>query len=222
MNLLGRFLRNERGSTAAEFALVLPVALLVMLGLIDVGRYAWNTNRLEKAAQMGTRFAVATSIVPPGLNSVNYVGLACPGKTVEIGDTVCREGLGTVTCTKPSASVSCTCAQTSLGAASCPALGTVDSTVTGPFAKIAKRIRLIAPQVTDAMITISYGGSGIGYAGDPATTSAGGALSDVSPIVSVSVAGVPMRALTILGLQVRLPRTSQSLTLEDGDGAVAY
>ena len=34
------FLTDRRGATAAEFALVLPAALLLLFGVIDVGRYA--------------------------------------------------------------------------------------------------------------------------------------------------------------------------------------
>lgn len=220
MKALAAFLRNERASTAAEFALILPAALLVLLGIIDTGRYAWNMNRLEKAVQMGARYAVATDVIAPGLNTANYVGFACPGGALTAGDTICQGALGTVTCSKPASSVSCTCAASSIGSASCPTLGTPNATA---WTNIATRIRRFAPQAADARITVSYAGSGIGFAGDPATaTTGGGALGDVSPIVTVTIADVPMRALTLMGWGMKLPRASYSLTLEDGDGAVAY
>ena len=47
----------------AEFALVLPVALLFLLGIVDAGRYLYEVNQLEKATQMGARFAVVTDPV---------------------------------------------------------------------------------------------------------------------------------------------------------------
>ena len=66
--MLRRFRRCVSGATAAEFALVLPLLLMFMLGLIDVGRVMWTMNRAEKATQMGARYAVATAVLPQGLN----------------------------------------------------------------------------------------------------------------------------------------------------------
>ena len=52
--------RHERGSSAAEFALILPIFILFLLGMIDVGRWVWSFSELEKATQTGARWAVAT------------------------------------------------------------------------------------------------------------------------------------------------------------------
>src|SRR3546814_1343600 len=56
--------RNTRASSAAEFALVLPLLLIFLLGIIDVGRLMWTWNRAEKATQMGVRYAIAADMVP--------------------------------------------------------------------------------------------------------------------------------------------------------------
>ena len=53
-----RLLRDRTGSGAAEFSLVLPLLILLLLGMIDTGRYMWEYNRAEKATQMGARFSV--------------------------------------------------------------------------------------------------------------------------------------------------------------------
>ncbi len=66
------FVRDERGATAAEFAMLLPIALLFLLGLIDVGRYAWSVNQAEKATQIGARWAVATDMIPQGLYDYSF------------------------------------------------------------------------------------------------------------------------------------------------------
>jgi Flp pilus assembly protein TadG len=96
---LRTFLRSQSGAAAAEFAMVLPVALLVLLVIIDIGRYFWTMNEMEKAVQAGTRYAVATEVVPAGLNEADYTTVTCPGGgAVNPGDTICREALGTVTC----------------------------------------------------------------------------------------------------------------------------
>lgn len=209
------FCHCERGATAAEFALVFPVAILVFLAIIDSGRYLWRINQIEKAVQMGTRYAVATSIIPAGLNSADYAGVVCNGRALTAGDTICREALGQVICNKAASALQCTC-NTATGG--CPALGTPDGNA---WSRIVRRIRYFARGVPESAITVRYSGSGIGYVGDPATTTAGGALSDVSPIVSVEVSGVPFRSFSLLGKSMRLPRVAYSLTLEDGDGSVA-
>src|SRR3546814_16493403 len=64
MRLLTRLARSSSGATAAEFAMVLPLLLIFLLGIIDVGRLMWTWNRAEKAPPMGVRFAVAPDMAP--------------------------------------------------------------------------------------------------------------------------------------------------------------
>ncbi|TMF27697.1 MAG: pilus assembly protein [Chloroflexi bacterium] len=49
---------NEGGQSLIEFALLLPVMLLIITGLIDVGRAVWQENTLAYAAREGTRYAI--------------------------------------------------------------------------------------------------------------------------------------------------------------------
>lgn len=49
--------RSERGSTAVEFALVLPVFLLLVFGVVEFGRVMWADNTLRHAVQEGARCA---------------------------------------------------------------------------------------------------------------------------------------------------------------------
>ena len=230
------FLREERGTTAAEFALVLPAALLLFFGIIDGGRYMWAVNRLEKAVQMGTRTAVVTGVVPTGLNSWDFTtsGVNCPGVDaagnptsgpIQPGSTICAQALGTITCTRASAAadVNCTCTPTAAGSGSCPSpLGTPSATATERFARIVARMRVVERGLSDDEVRITYSGSGIGYAGDPAEDDGGNDLADVAPTVTVSVDRPGMRTLLLLGGRIPLPGFSYSQTLEDGDGAVAY
>ncbi|WP_095013110.1 TadE/TadG family type IV pilus assembly protein [Tsuneonella mangrovi] len=229
------WLRSERGSTAAEFALVLPAALLLIFGVFDGGRYMWSMNRLEKAVQMGTRTAVVTGIVPVGLNSYDFTGkgLTCPvpdgsggtvNKTIQAGDTICASALGTITCTMASAGsdASCTCVPTTQGANSCPTTGTPDATATNRFNRILSRMRVVDPSLQPGEVTITYSGSGLGYAGDPAVDDSGAALSDAAPIVTVSVNRASVRAMLLLGGRIPLPGFHYSQTMEDGDGQVSY
>lgn len=56
--MIGRRRRGGRGQGLAEFALVLPVFMLLVLGVIDVGRVIWATTSLNSAAREGARFAI--------------------------------------------------------------------------------------------------------------------------------------------------------------------
>jgi hypothetical protein len=50
--------RRERGQGLVEFAVVLPVFLMMLLGIVDFGRVVWATNSLTNAATEATRFAI--------------------------------------------------------------------------------------------------------------------------------------------------------------------
>lgn len=219
MNALRAFVRNGSGAAAAEFALVLPVALLFFFGIFDVGRYVWTINELEKAVQMGTRYAVATEVVASGLGDMEYVGLTCPDGVLKPGQTICRDALGTIACTKSGSTVTCGCTASAIGSDSCPASTTGD---TDAFDAVVARMRVVAPFLRPDDVTIRYSGSGLGFAGDPATDDDGANLSDVAPIVTVEVRSITIRLMLLLGGRVRLPGFSYSLTLEDGDGTIAY
>lgn len=51
---------SERGSAAVEFALVLPLALVLVLGLVQVGVFARDRLLVESAARAGARTAAVT------------------------------------------------------------------------------------------------------------------------------------------------------------------
>lgn len=53
-----RRVRREDGQALVEFALVLPVLLMLILGLFDVARAVWQENTLAYAAREGTRYAI--------------------------------------------------------------------------------------------------------------------------------------------------------------------
>jgi Flp pilus assembly protein TadG len=54
-----RFIRGDDGGQALiEFALVLPLLLLIITGLFDLARATWQENTLAYAAREGTRYAI--------------------------------------------------------------------------------------------------------------------------------------------------------------------
>lgn len=201
--IVRRFLGDRSAATAAEFALLLPLMVLFLLGLIDVGMYGWRINQAEKAAQMGVRAAVVTNVVASDLASATYVGNTACGATLTAGDTICAAALGTVSCGNAG---SCT------GTTPYPGL-TRDGTA---FTTVANRVRAIAPWVPLTSIKVEYKGSGLGYAGDPAM--------DIAPVVSVKLTSLSIRPLSgfLFGTSVALPTITRSLTMEDGKGAQSY
>jgi hypothetical protein len=49
---------EERAQALVEFALVMPIFLLLVTGIFDVGRAVWQENTLAYAAREGTRYAI--------------------------------------------------------------------------------------------------------------------------------------------------------------------
>ena len=49
---------GERAQSLVEFALLLPLMLLIITGLIDVARAVWEENTLAYAAREGTRWLI--------------------------------------------------------------------------------------------------------------------------------------------------------------------
>src|SRR5689334_406020 len=97
-------LQSRSGASAAEFALVLPILLL---GIIDAGRWLWTYNRAEKVTQMGARFA---AVAAPIANQVNasFNGVTCGGTTLTQGDLIPASCFTKVTCTSDGTTTTCT------------------------------------------------------------------------------------------------------------------
>jgi len=205
--VIRRFLFDHRGASAAEFALILPVALLMLFGVIDAGMYGWQLNEYEKATQMGVRYAIVTDVVSEGLADpdLTYVGeTICGGGSLVAGQTICADALGTIVCT----SAGCTCT------GNCPVnADTLDATA---FASIVARMQMFQPRIAAEDVAVEYRGSGLGFAGDPHKP-------EISPIVTVRInyAEYSPIVLSFFGGSVPLPDFSYSLTLEDGEGAAA-
>lgn len=51
-------MRGARGQTLVEFAMVLPIFLVLVLGVFDLGRVVWALDATASAAREGARFAI--------------------------------------------------------------------------------------------------------------------------------------------------------------------
>ncbi|HEV2250123.1 MAG TPA: TadE/TadG family type IV pilus assembly protein [Candidatus Limnocylindria bacterium] len=70
--------RDDRAQALVEFALTLPIFLLLVTGIFDVARAVWQENSLAFAAREGTRYAIVhgasgSPIVGPCSSCVNPV-----------------------------------------------------------------------------------------------------------------------------------------------------
>ena len=202
--------RNERASSAAEFALVLPLLLIFLLGIIDVGRLLWTYNRVEKTTQMGARFAIVTNPIPANLaySSNAAVGLTdSMGHVLTTGDGLNNYVMGTATYTGTNGTTAPTC----VPAANCTALGAIS---TASFDAIYDHMKLFLPDLKRTNVEVQYSNSGLGYAGDPSA-------ADFSPLVTVSVKGMTLRpiSLALFNTSLSLRTIGASLTMEDGRGS---
>jgi Flp pilus assembly protein TadG len=185
---------DDRGASAAEFALVLPLLIALLLGIVDVGRYMWAINRAEKAAQMGVRSAVVTDYVSSAINA-SYVGACSP--VLQAGDPIPAGCFSTITCSRSGTTVSCTS-------------GTANANA---FNRILLRMDAVYPEISPGDLQVIYSDSGVGYAGDPTGP-------DVAPLVTVRLSGMRFQPITLFSLaSVALPEVRSSLTFEDGIGS---
>lgn len=67
LDAIRRYAKDEDAQSLVEFALTLPIFLLVVTGLFDVSRAVWQENTLAFAAREGTRYAIVhgSAGVPP-------------------------------------------------------------------------------------------------------------------------------------------------------------
>jgi len=56
----GKYIGNHRGNSVVEFALVLPILLLVLFGITEFGRMILTTNILNTASREGARLAAVS------------------------------------------------------------------------------------------------------------------------------------------------------------------
>ena len=188
--------RAQKGSSSVEFAMVLPLLILFVLGIIDAGRLMWSYNRAEKAAMMAARYAAVTDMVPSTLASTDFTlqaNGAVPG-----GQSVPTSAFSSTTCT----SGSCT--------------GSWGYSATA-FTNVVDRVRFFMPEVTAANVQIRYENVGLGYAGDPNGP-------DVAPLITVSLVNLQFRPLVFAMFRrvtLPMPTVTSSVTGEDLVGNVS-
>jgi uncharacterized membrane protein len=90
-----RRMLGEKGAALIEFALVLPVLLMLLMGVIDFGRLAFTQINLNEAVQEGSIYASTHPGDPSGsilrvLGSVDSPAIAAGKVTVSCDDGVIK------------------------------------------------------------------------------------------------------------------------------------
>lgn len=200
--IMRRLIFHSGGASAAEFGIVLPLFILFLLGIVDVGRWMWTYNHLEKATQMGARMAVVTNAASG--TEAAQTGIYAPyfgvGGLTQ-GDVIPASAFGKITCTNSS----CTCTTSP-----CPGLGAFSN---ADFNRVQQWMTLFYHEIAPANVTIEYSSSGLGFAGNPNGP-------DLAPIVTVRLSGMTFTPLAceLVGCSFAMPAFVSSFTYEDGIG----
>lgn len=145
---LRRFVRQESGAAMLEYAIVLPLFLLLILGIIDFGRYSGNFVMVQKALERGARIAAVRPAVCAGVPQTHVRAPVGAGEIPPKFGTSCSAG---TVCENP-------------GPITCP-LDTNNAT----GAEIWNRIAAVMPNgVTATQVSVSYAyDPNLGFVGGP-------------------------------------------------------
>lgn len=164
------FLRSEDGTALVEFAIVLPVFLLLFFTLIEFGRLGAEYVMADKAMQRAVRIAAVRPPVCGGVPTFNPRGSVPVGTTPPKFGTACTAG--STVCASPAAAV-CT------GTAAHPTVAEIWTAISP----------LLPPNATEQNLSF-------GYSYDPALNFLGGPYV---PNVTVELTGLTFQFVVPLG-----------------------
>jgi Flp pilus assembly protein TadG len=183
-SLLWNLRRDERGTTAVEFALVGLLLFIVSFGIIDFGLAYWQWVMAEKATQVGVRKAVVSNMVAQGLTTwpINNGGTSANGTACTTGTTIITDcSFSPVTCTSNAAGTTITC--------SCPSTPCPKGTpAASDFTAIVAEMQKMDPYIANNNVQITYSQNGLGFVGRP---------NGLPVTVTVTLTGMTFRFLVI-------------------------
>lgn len=95
------FLRAQGGSSLVEFALVLPLLALLLVGVVDFGRYVYDGILAAGAARAGAQYGAQSLITADDSNGMQSAALADAGGLPGLSSTpsnFCSSNGSTSTC----------------------------------------------------------------------------------------------------------------------------
>jgi len=63
---------GQRGAASVEFAIILPLLIIIVFGIIDVGLLLYNKQVITNASREGARAGIARSTIPVAVVVGNY------------------------------------------------------------------------------------------------------------------------------------------------------
>jgi Flp pilus assembly protein TadG len=200
--------RDETGAVFAEFALLLPMIVIVICGSIDFLNAFYQWNAAAKAVEVGARIAAVSDPVVIGLNNLSnqavFNGLAprspIPSFTVSCSDS-------TWSCTG-------TCSGIVTNSYDHVAMDRIifgrGSTACGDATSYyATGMCDVLTAITPANVVIMYSHTGLGFVGRP-----GGPL----PTITVSLQNMKFKLFfltPLLGVDIAIPPMTTTMTAED-------
>ena len=200
--------REQSGAVFAEFALLLPMVVIIVCGAIDFLNAFFQWNAAAKAVEVGARIAAVSDPVATGLNGLSNRALfdgAEPGSPLPSFTVTCSDG-------------ACACAGTcaEIGADSYDDAA-MDRIVFGRGSAACGDARSayatgmcdVLASITPANVTITYSHTGLGHAGRP-----GGPL----PTITVSLHDMQFQFFfltALFGAHIAIPPMTTTMTAED-------
>ena len=74
-----RMRRAQRGAAAVEFALVLPMLLVLLFGIVEVGAFFYDKAIITNASREGARAGIVLKSPMPGYTEINNAAQAYAG-----------------------------------------------------------------------------------------------------------------------------------------------
>lgn len=78
MRLISKALRDKRGSTAVEFALVVPTFLALMFSTFEVGWFYFVNSQVDAATLQAARFIRTGQAQTQGFDKAQFFNAVCP------------------------------------------------------------------------------------------------------------------------------------------------
>lgn len=83
---------RERGQTLAEFALVIPIFLLILMGIFDLGRAVFAYSSITNAAREGTRLGIVNQSTAKITARANGMAAAADNTAAAVVVQISRAG----------------------------------------------------------------------------------------------------------------------------------
>lgn len=209
--------RDQSGAVFAEFAILLPMVVIIVCGSIDFLYAFYQLNAAAKAVEVGARIAAVSDPVAFGLDNLSNEALLngaeprapMPSFTVTCRDEACSCGGACGTMTENSFNPV---------AMNRIVYGHDGGTCGNATSSYAAGMCDVLSSITAANVAIVYTQNGLGYAGRP-----GGPV----PTITVSLRNLQFHFFfltPLLGVHIAMPAVSTTITAEDlcsagGNGA---